>query len=413
MQSPVEIPSKPRPVTEYFSDSLFTEDTLLIDSIVEREDLEDISVIWEIKEKKESYSPPLHFTFLGTPIEIQRYEGFDVTFSNIDEKQIAAYWGQLSRSSYPYFIHEAIQLREEMHLNDWAFYQLILQMTDAYFPQKSVNEKTAFTVFIMGQIGYRIKLGRIDDRLVSLIAFQTEVYGRHFVSFLDGNYYVFGNEGFPPSPLYSYSLNYKNAIVSLNLASKRPMRISLEMKTRELLYRNKKYEFAYNANLIDLYATFPQTELQIYAENPISSITRKSLEKELVPELSNKKEKEAVDFLLHFIQTAFPYKTDQEQLGVEKFFFAEELLHYPFSDCEDRAVLFSQLVRRFVGLNVVLLDYTDHVSTAVQFSDLIDGDFVLIKKEKYIVCDPSYIGAPVGKAMTHTKKEAARVLILN
>ncbi|MDR1162198.1 MAG: hypothetical protein LBK45_07640, partial [Tannerellaceae bacterium] len=104
---------------------------------------------------------------------------------------------------------------------------------------------------------------------------------------------------------------------------------------------------------------------------------------------------------------------DVEQFGREKYFFAEELLHYPFSDCEDRAILFSQLARRFAGLEVALLDYPNHVAAAVKLNEPTEGDYVEIHGERYIVCDPTYIGAPIGKAMTHTRKEKAHVLVLN
>ena len=67
------------------------------------------------------------------------------------------------------------------------------------------------------------------------------------------------------------------------------------------------------------------------------------------------------------MQTAFDYKTDGDQFGYEKPFFVDELFYYPYSDCEDRAVLYSYLVRTLMGLDVVLLEYPNHMATAVLF----------------------------------------------
>jgi hypothetical protein len=40
--------------------------------------------------------------------------------------------------------------------------------------------------------------------------------------------------------------------------------------------------------------------------------------------------------------------------------------------------------------------YPGHLATAVRFHDAVTGDYVLVGGEKYIVCDPTFINAPVG-----------------
>ena len=185
------------------------------------------------------------------------------------------------------------------------------------------------------------------------------------------------------------------------------------MHAKQCHVGDKEYSININKNLIDLFQTYPQTEISVYANTPLSNITRKSLEKELLPQLSDKTEQEAVNYLLQFVQTSFEYKNDLQQFGYEKFFFAEELFYYPFSDCEDRSVLFSQLVRRFLGLQVVLLDYPDHVTTAVKFNRPVSGDFINVEGEKYIICDPTYLHAKVGQSIPRYKEQKAQIYILD
>ena len=61
----------------------------------------------------------------------------------------------------------------------------------------------------------------------------------------------------------------------------------------------------------------------------------------LAPFVQGRNEADAANILINFVQTAFQYQTDGQQFGYEKPFFVEELFYYPYSDCEDRAMLFS------------------------------------------------------------------------
>ncbi|MDR3261384.1 MAG: hypothetical protein LBT78_06065 [Tannerella sp.] len=414
IQAPKPVPKKPLPVedTQYIPGEDSVPAVLPIDTVTIPAHQEvETHPVPEAPER--TSAPSLRLQYFGTSVEMSRFDGFQISLPAVDEHQVSACWLQLSQQPYRPFIREIVSLKETLNLNDWALYRLLIQVSDAYFPPTQTNAKTVFTVFMLNQIGYRVKIGRQGGRLLPLIAFRTEVYGKRYISLPDGNYYVFGSDNASVSQVFSYRLNYGSAMAGISLAVTKPFRLDMAPGASELRFEGKVYTIAYNRNLIDLYKTFPQTELTVYANTPLSSATRRSLEKELLPSLKDKEEDEALTFLLTFVQKAFPYKTDQAQFGYEKYFFVEELFHYPYSDCEDRAVLFAQLVRRFIGLEVVLLDYPDHVATAVKQKKRVEGDYINVNNERYIVCDPTYIGAPVGKAMTRCKEEKARVLALN
>ena len=63
----------------------------------------------------------------------------------------------------------------------------------------------------------------------------------------------------------------------------------------------------------------------------------------------------------------------------------------------------SILVRDLLGLDMVLLHFPGHLATAVKFKSNVEGDFLDLDDGRYIVCDPTYIGAPVGLAMPEYK----------
>ena len=122
-------------------------------------------------------------------------------------------------------------------------------------------------------------------------------------------------------------------------------------------------------------------------------------EKELKPMLIGLNELDAVNLLLNFVQKKFEYKTDNEQFGKEKWFFPEDQLHYPYSDCEDRSVFFTYLVKKLLNLKVIGLNYPGHVAIAVAFNGSVNGYAINYKGYSYIIADPTYIGATAGMCM--------------
>jgi hypothetical protein len=112
------------------------------------------------------------------------------------------------------------------------------------------------------------------------------------------------------------------------------------------------------------------------------------------------------------VQTAFDYKTDGEQFGRERSLFCEESFYYPFCDCEDRAILFTTLVRDLLGLKTALLYYPGHLAAAVEFNENVSGDYLTIEGRRYTVCDPTYIGASIGMTMPTMKEKRVEVTLL-
>jgi len=128
--------------------------------------------------------------------------------------------------------------------------------------------------------------------------------------------------------------------------------------------------------------------------------------------IEGKKEVEAVNMLLNFVQTGFGYSSDQDQFGYERPLYPDETFYYPYCDCEDRSILFSCLVRELVGLDVVLLSYPGHVTTAVHFNEPVKGDYLLVGDEKYVICEPTWPGASVGLCADKFKEKKPIVMRL-
>jgi hypothetical protein len=171
--------------------------------------------------------------------------------------------------------------------------------------------------------------------------------------------------------------------------------------TKTLNFNNINYSLQANKNLIDFYETFPCVDFAIYASAPLNKIFLQSAKEQILPKISGKSQEEAVNFILHFVQYAFQYKTDDEQYGYEKWNFAEETFVSNYSDCDDRAIFFAQIVKNLLGMKVVLVHYPQyHLATAVKFDNQqINGTYITIDDSKYLICDPTYISASIGMAM--------------
>ena len=218
------------------------------------------------------------------------------------------------------------------------------------------------------------------------------------------SFHVFNRE-FPEERLFS-----------LQIPSE-PLLASRPSESRKLVSKRYPYvssAITVNRNLIDFYDDYPQSNAwNIYAQTSLSAFAKEQLYPVLRRAIADKEKTVAANILIDFVQTAFEYKTDDEQFGDERPLFADETLYYPYSDCEDRAILYSILVRDLLGLDVVLLHYPNHLATAVYFADDVAGDYLMLNGRKYIVCDPTYIGASIGNAMPQFKRTASKIVRIN
>ena len=240
---------------------------------------------------------------------------------------------------------------------------------------------------------------------------------------LDGeNYYLLGND--KGQDIYICNQTYpKEKSLSLYIPKEQEFSIN---NTRPVRRKSEKYEnvdvtVSVNQNLLDFYSTYPTSMIgenhvsrwAMYANTSLSHEVKTQLYPMFNEVLNGQRQLEAANILLNWVQTAFEYKYDDEIWGRDRAFFAEESLFYPYCDCEDRSILFSRLVRDLLGLDVVLVFYPGHLACAVCFSENVKGDYILLNDRKYIVCDPTYIGASVGMTMPDMDNATAKVILLD
>lgn len=342
--------------------------------------------------------------FFGTDITLKEISVSPAGLSNADEQEVAQYWKKLSAMPYMEIVTEVQRIKTDLQLNDWGVYQLLGETFASYFPRGSANEKVVFTVFMLNQMGYRAKIGKTQNELLPLVAFQQPVSNVPFIIYGNNTsvkYSVLNTSRKTLPKIQTCAMDYAEALANMDLSVPDYPFLNDKIATKVLTVGKESYTFKYNQNIVDFYRNYPRVSFSVYAEAALDPVLLQSATEQLMPFIANKPQEEAVNFLLHFVQKAFQYKTDGEQFGYEKWNFAEETIASAYSDCEDRSILFAQLVRKLLNMPVVLVYYPgEHLATAVKFkNDATTGDYLMVNGEKYLICDPTYINANIGMSM--------------
>ena len=66
-----------------------------------------------------------------------------------------------------------------------------------------------------------------------------------------------------------------------------------------------------------------------------------------------------------------------------------------------------------MGIETALVYYPGHLAAAVRFNENIPGDYFVIGDKRYLVCDPTYIGANIGRTMQGMNNNEAQVILLD
>ncbi len=352
--------------------------------------------------------------FYGFPMVFDYDKKLSAPFTaQIAEEAISNHWQRLSEANYNHLVQQLLGYKEISNLNDWGYYQLVKKVASK-ITSGNENSQKLLTWFILIRSGYKTKIAYFENDVYVLLPANNQIYGVNFFTFDNLRYYIMDGK---LSNIFTYEKDFPDAQKTFDLNIYSPIFLGDKPANRDFKYSYQGVEMpisiSYSNDLIDFYKDYPLADIKIYFDAAVSGEAKESLANSFKPLIEGKSELQAVNLLLNFVQTAFEYKTDNDQFGYEKFFFAEEAFYYPYCDCEDRSVLFAYLVKHLVGLEVVGLDYPGHMATAVRFTQPVDGDYVTYDGDKYIVSDPTYINAPVGLTMPQYLQTQATVVILN
>ena len=408
---PLKLPKLQKPISIQ-KDEIINSPIIDIEPIKKTVIVKPVQVKKEI-EKKENLSN-LVFDFYSSNITIQYDKNTDFTLQKIDKNNISNFWEMMSKTNFTLLLDQIQNEKENLNLNDWATYQLIHKLGMAIF--KENNNANLFTWFVLIKMNYDTKVGYNKDKIYLMSTIENNLFQVSFFTLKNKKYYILRADGQTQKigTLYTYSGDYPKAInkLSFNIYNELKFFKNLETKNLTFNYNNEKYiiQTQYSQDLVKFYKSFPQTDYNVYFKTKSSTPFSNSILVKIAPLIKGKSEIEAVNLLLRFVQTSFKYKTDQDQFDYEKVMFPEETVNYPYSDCEDRSILFSYLVKNLLKLDVVAVKYSDHLATAVALSSKISGDSFNYKNTQYTIADATYINANAGTSMPKYKNSRFKII---
>lgn len=369
----------------------------------------------------------LSVPFYGGPIPLRYTRSpLPALGSPVDGKAIADFYRGLASADWGVLAEDLRAQSEALALDDYAYAQFVLRLGRQLAGDESRARLLTWYLLLKSNVDARVGYIGPNGATAQMPAGSIVLLVPSTVMVYNTTYFTLQNEKFfavsldeAPSPdgigrLFTYDGNYPGQPRKMDMRIARTPNLGVAPETRTLRwsYRDTTHtiEISADRNAVKYLEWFPQVEWDVWFGIQMSQPARETLLPQLRRRLQGRSEREQVNFLIRFVQTAFEYKTDGDQFGREKPLSVDETLLYPFSDCEDRSILFAALVRELTGLEVVGLLYPGHMATAVKFREQVSGDAVLIGGQRYVVSDPTYIGADVGEAMPQFKTVTPQIV---
>ena len=384
-----------------------------------------VTPIYEQQNQNENM---LTFTFFGTEgqVRIPKEKPKALIALNeiiLSEKECADAWEAMSVGEYNNTIRDCLELRIRHKLCDWAYLLMLRQLSGQYCNGEN-NASTMLTAWLFCQSGYQMRLAMTKQKLYLLFGSQHQIFDLGYFNENGMKFYplLHKKEKMEEQVLICGASFPKEQALSLGIpqAQQFAERMSAERKIQSSDVPQFTAKVQVNQNLLDFYNTYPTSIVDenvcsrwaMYANTQMAEDVNHVLYPQLRNLIMGYSEIESVNILLHWVQTGLVYEYDDKVWGHDRAFFAEETLYYPYCDCEDRAILFTRLVRDLLGLDCILIYYPGHLASAVYFTQQVNGDYISLNGRKFIVCDPTYIGAPVGMTMPSMDNVSAKVILL-
>lgn len=345
--------------------------------------------------------------FYGREMVFNIPQKLRISTDGVRERHVSKFYATLHQNDTDHILQQQLDdAVSQMGLNEWGYFVLLRAITEKLYA--NTNDRVLFSFYMLHSHGFKARVGRgsKSNQLLLLLALDNskEVYSKTFFRINGTKYYALYGNGQQGESVYSYDEKAdQSGLKEIGLDFKKTLNIAACDKSRKLHLNkvNMDISLPYSTSHLRYYDDIPTTVFPIYFNTPVSKETEAVLA-ETIGKLSKQYNKvQLVDIILNFVQTAFVYKIDEQYYGHEKYFFPEETIGLPYSDCEDRCALFAWMVKRFIGYDIIGVLYDDHMATAVCFGNdaQLKGKSVNYGGKHYMVCDPTYQNAAIGTVM--------------
>lgn len=353
---------------------------------------------------------------------------------NAAPASIAAYWEAISEDAdYEDYLSGLTSIGQLGNFGSWG------QMMIDYYAAKQVvgghNESEVLIAWCLAQQGYDVRLCICaDNRVYCVFACQYTLLNTYknaslgqrgwFKSIREGNtqYYILN----PDAPFGTCSICSARFENSAPISPKHSVLPDLGRSVaKQRTLNSSRYGISIALSLDDeplmkYYEDCPRymtgdkdnTVWKHYAEAPFGNVYREQIIERFKRLIAGHSQYEAVDMILNFMHSAFVYEFDDKVWGMDRPFFPDETLYYPYCDCEDRAIFFTRLIKEVLGLRTALIYYPGHLAAAVEFTTDVKGDYIVMDGHKFTICDPTYINSRIGMTMPKMNNATCEAIVL-
>ena len=383
------------------------------------------------EEKANNY---MTFKVFGTECKVRIGENCKFKLPNVTSAVVAdAIKYVFPGQQFENMLYDCLQERQRHEFSDWTYYQMLQSLTSQFYG-KDTNEAVLCQAYLYSQSGYKMRLAHASDKLYMLAATRHFIFNKQFYVLDGDNYFLLSEDKVDQLGICEAQFP-KESSLSLQITASQLFADNPTMQRTITSRYNEDFSFTItsNKNYIDFFSTYPSstvnsnfmTRWSMYANTPLEKGIKDQLYPLMKAKLQGLSQQEAVQQLLWWLHgeidtdgkiknaDCFLYNYDENVWGQDRAFFGEETLFYPYCDCEDRSVLLSHLVRDLLNLDVVLVHYPGHLAMAVNFTEPVNGDHVMLDGRKFIICDPTYVGGRVGETMTGMEDQPITVILLN
>jgi hypothetical protein len=349
---------------------------------------------------------PLSFSFYGAPVQLElpaslmQQPALKLAPDKSALEQRIRNWNAGDLEALVSSIQASARL---MFLDDVATGRLIHACAQQLYGDGS--DAVLFEWLLLRYAAYDAVLGYGGTMKVYVqYAFLTE--GTQFVLFMGKKYTLPQGEPDPAAGKETILVSALEPATPRNASFWNLYRLPQLGKSRRLRkcsfsFESKSYKLfiPWMDDVVDYLNDLPVIALgPLFYQTPMNARARLLIQDSLNNWTQGFSQQKKLDFMLAFLQESFPYRRDRDYLNYDRHNFSEQTLAAPYADCEDKAILYAQLVRDVLGLSAILVynSALEHVAVGIAWKDAGAGTTVQFQNQRYLICEPANYGYRAG-----------------
>lgn len=323
----------------------------------------------------------------------------NIRYESAVEQFIKSFDEKSAGSDYVSLVNQFHQASKNFGLDDVGKVLLVNAFTKKAFAHRPQNFKTLITWYILYRDSMDVMLCYTKRKISLYGRLNITPYGIGYINkggkiYTDLSFTLVQNTKGKVAEYKPKNYNRQpKRLIQLNKKTYPKLNALKKKKAFSFVYNEKQYHYSatINQSLILYLRDLPVVELgNMYVNYGFSKALQQTLIKGLKTTVDGMEKREAMGFLLKFVQS-IPYKTDDEQWGFERYSFGEETLFNDYADCEDKVILYATLTKVLLGTESVALVYEkdEHVAMALMLPNTAANFSFTYKGKKYLSAEPT------------------------